>query len=193
MKGKRPFPGRARRRPKGGSPANARGEAGRGSEFAELDSLRVPLFAEMARLRSEPSASSEPQHLCCKRERNQMRISPLEAHAIARAFRRDPALRSKLPQVLERVRAEVAHLKRSGHRQNFECPLLDGTSCLVHERAKPMGCLAWNPGRDYSEAGWKAFRERDGLNDRTYGPNWTLRVIPLWLARVFSRELRDPG
>lgn len=118
-----------------------------------------------------------------------MRISPVEAAAIARAFRADPVLRAKLPGVLRRLRAELRGLQDDGSRQSFDCPLLEGKRCLVHDAAKPIGCTAWNPGRDFSRAGWKAFRERDALNDRVHGPDWKLRVIPLWLARVFEKDL----
>ncbi len=119
-----------------------------------------------------------------------MRISPLEAEAIARAFRSDPALRAKLPDVVERLRRELGKVEESTRRQNFDCPLLEGTRCLVHDRAKPIGCTAWNPGREFTSAGWTAFAERDELNDRILGPRWKLRVIPLWLKRVFADELR---
>src|SRR4029453_12439117 len=118
-------------------------------------------------------------------------ISPLEAKAIARAFRKDPALRAKLPQVLRRLREELPRLADNTERQSFDCPLLEGTRCLVHDAAKPIGCTAWNYGRDFSRAGWKAFAERDELNDRVHGPDWKLRAIPLWLKRVFQEELRE--
>ena len=115
-----------------------------------------------------------------------MRISPLEAKAIALAFRKSPALRAKLPAVLDRLGKELVGLKEGEERQNFDCPLLEGTRCLVHDDAKPIGCTAWNAGRDFSKTGWKAFGQRDRLNDRLYGPDWKLRVIPLWLKRVLA-------
>ncbi len=131
----------------------------------------------------------DPPHRCCQRRLNQMRISPLEAEAIARAFREVPELRAKLPAVLRRLRAELRKLEESTRRQPFDCPLLEGTRCLVHDVAKPIGCTAWNPGREFSEIGWEAFAARDRLNDRACGPHWKLRVIPLWLKRVFAAEL----
>jgi hypothetical protein len=60
----------------------------------------------------------------------------------------------------------------------------------VHGAAKPIGCTAWHPGRDFTDVGWTAFAERDNLNDEVHGPAWKLRVIPLWLARVFRDDLR---
>jgi hypothetical protein len=122
-----------------------------------------------------------------------MRISPLEAKAILAAFRGNAVLRSKLPAVLARLKAELPRLKDGTARQNFDCPLLEGTRCLVHSLAKPIGCTAWNPGRDFSTAGWKAFAQLDQLNDRVYGRHWKLRVIPLWLKRMLERELRQSG
>jgi hypothetical protein len=113
-----------------------------------------------------------------------MRISPLEAEDIRRAFQDDAELQAELPRVLRRVEEEESRLEDSEERQSFDCPLLKGKRCLVHDVAKPIGCLAWNPGRDYSKAAWAAFRARDELNDRVYGPSWKLRVIPLWLRRV---------
>jgi hypothetical protein len=118
-----------------------------------------------------------------------MRISPLEARAIASAFRTIPTLSAKLPAVLDRLRTELEGLQDGEERQNFDCPLLEGTECLVHDAAKPIGCTAWNAGRDFSKAGWKAFEERDRLNDRLYGPHWKLRVIPMWLKRVLRKQL----
>lgn len=158
----------------------------------DLDRVRLPLFREMEELRKvETKAPREPAHLCCRRAKNQMRISPLEAGSIALAFRQSPALRAKLPAVLGRLRGELSRLDESTRRQNFDCPLLEGTRCLVHHQAKPIGCLAWNPGRSLSETGWEAFARRDRLNDRLHGPSWKLRVIPLWLKRVFAQELRE--
>jgi hypothetical protein len=164
----------------------------RGAEEAalrDLDRIRAPLFRELERLLSDPEyLRGEEPHACCLREKNQMRISPLEARAIARAFRTDPALRARLPAVLERLRKELDRLEDNGERQNFDCPLLEGTRCLVHDRAKPIGCTAWHPGREFSREGWKAFAARDELNDSVYGPDWKLRVIPLWLSRVLAPE-----
>ncbi len=119
-----------------------------------------------------------------------MRISPLEAEAIARAFREDAALRAKLPGVLKRLRSELKKVEESTRRQNFDCPLLEGTRCLVHDIAKPIGCTAWNPGREFTETGWDAFAARDELSDRYFGRHWKLRVIPLWLKKVFAEDLR---
>ena len=157
----------------------------------KLGTLREPLLDESAEVREQqpPEATARAAHRCCKKPENQMRISPLEARAIERAFRENPELRGKLPQVLERLNHELPSLTDSTERQTFDCPLLEGTSCLVHESAKPIGCLAWNPGRDWSPRAWRAFEERDKLNDEVYGPKWQLRVIPLWLKRVFKAPL----
>jgi len=182
-------------------PGRAREWQRRAEEDAlgEVDRIRAPLFEELARRERSPDYyKGRPPHACCTRELNQMRISPLEAKAIARAFRRDRELRAKLPQVLERLRAELPVLRDTEERQSFDCPLLDGTRCLVHDLAKPIGCTAWHPpepGEDarFTRRGWRAFRSRDELNDRVYGRSWKLRVIPLWLRRVFSRELGKAG
>lgn len=164
----------------------------RTAALRELARIRKPLFRELARLLEDPDyLMGEPAHLCCTRKLNQMRISPLEAEAIAEAFRREPALQARLPDVLGRLRRELALLEDVTRRQSFDCPLLEGTRCLVHDLAKPIGCTAWNPGREFTPAGWNAFAERDRLNDQTFGPAWKLRVIPLWLKRVFGPELRQ--
>lgn len=160
----------------------------------ELARIRAPLFRELSSLLRDPDyLRGEPAHLCCTRQRNQMRISPLEAAAVAQAFRIDPELRARLPQVLARTRAELERLDDGTRRQSFDCPLLEGTRCMVHDVAKPIGCTAWNPGRDFTDAGWNAFARRDEINDRTFGRHWKLRVIPLWLKRVFARELGSAG
>jgi hypothetical protein len=132
-----------------------------------------------------------PPHRCCQRQLNQMRISPLEARAIALAFERDPQLRAKLDQVRQRLEKVLPRLRRSTARQNFDCPLLEGTRCLVHHSAKPIGCAAWNPRREFSEDAWEAFARRDELNDQIYGPRWKLHVIPLWLERVLPAEVPE--
>lgn len=156
----------------------------------ELDGLRGPLFRELEKLlRKQDYLRGEPPHLCCRRDKNQMRISPLEARAIAVAFRKAPWLRSKLPAIIRRLEAELPHLSDDEERQGFDCPLLEGTRCLVHRVAKPIGCLSWHPGKEYSDAAMRAFEARDRLNDRVYGRGWKLRVIPLWLRRVLARRL----
>lgn len=155
----------------------------------DLAAIRATLLVDVRRDRGR-GHGREAEHLCCRRPNNQMRISPLEARAIAEVFREDPALRAKLPDVLKRLAAEVPVLKDDGERQSFDCPLLDGDRCLVHRLAKPIGCLAWNSGKEYSKKGWSAFEVRDELNDSIYGRKWQLRVIPLWLKRVFRQQLR---
>ena len=170
--------------------------------LADLAQIRAPLYRELQRLRRSEAyhpGGVGKAHLCCTRPFNQMRITPLEAKAIARAFETEPALRDKLPQVLGRLERELASgLKDNEERQFFDCPLLDGTRCLVHDVAKPIGCLAWHapspdadPGEyTFTQRGWNAFAERDELNDRFQGgAHWKLRVIPLWLKRVFSAPL----
>ena len=174
----------------------------------ELQRLRPALFRDMARLtrresndraergdrgrdrqgRNRRGGEQSRAHKCCKREWNQMRISPLEAHDIATAFRNEPELRRRLPAVRARLNEELKLLTDNAERQNFECPLLEGTRCLVHEVAKPIGCLAWNEGEEYTSVAWNAFRRRDEINDRIYGEDWKLRAIPLWLKRVFGNR-----
>ncbi len=155
----------------------------------KLRRLRKLLLEELERL-PRPARPEEEPHLCCLRPKNRMRISPLEAVAILEAFRRVPRLRAEFPRVLSRLRESLRGLKPTTERQPFDCPLLEGKRCLVHWVAKPIGCLAWNEGREYSPAAWRAFAERDALNDRVYGGRWKLRVIPLWLARLLGAQIR---
>jgi len=166
--------------------------------LAELERIRAPLFRELEVLQGSTSASArEPAHLCCTRRYNRMRISPLEAKAIAHAFDRDPELRARLPGVLERLERELGRVEDNEERQFFDCPLLEKRLCLVHDVAKPIGCLAWHPqstgvdpeAPEFTSRGWRAFEQRDRLNDRFVGKGWKLRVIPLWLGRVFARQL----
>lgn len=167
-----------------GDPDPARARA-----LGELDRARAPLFAEMRDLARDPGYREvDPPHLDCLHPRNQMRISPLEAESIAEALRKRPELRRRLPAIRRRLREELRRLEDSTRRQSFSCPLLERKLCLVHGAAKPIGCLAWNPGREFSDAGWFAFARRDELNDAQH-PGWKLRVIPLWLARVLGEPL----
>ena len=120
----------------------------------ELDRIRSPLYRELERIRVGSTYRSEGKskaHLCCTRKYNQMRVSPLEARSIAEAFARDPALRAKLPRVLERLEEQLGHLADNDERQSFDCPLLHKKLCLVHDAAKPIGCLAWHPPRPDAE------------------------------------------
>ncbi len=157
----------------------------------ELNRARSPLFAELRELIKDPNyLRGEPAHTSCTRPKNQMRITPLEAESIARALKTLPELRRKVPAVLRRLRSELALLKDTTRRQSFTCPLLENGLCLVHHAAKPIGCLAWNPGRNYSDLDWHAFARRDALTDAAYGPRWSLRAIPLWLARVLVLPLK---
>ena len=169
------------------------------ASMKELDQIRAPLYRELEKLSKDSGYQrGKESHLCCTRKYNQMRISPVEARSIARAFRKDPRLRGRLPAVLERLEKALEGLSDNGERQSFDCPLLENSKCMVHGVAKPIGCLAWHP-RQYSDPegeygftprGWTAFAARDRLNDKYQGGDWKLRVIPLWLKRVFSRELK---
>ena len=157
----------------------------------ELAGLRAELLEESQRLARRPGyLRGRPAHVCCTRRFNQMRITPLEAAAIAEAFRKDAELKRHLPAVLRRLDRELSGLREGEDRQSFDCPLLDGARCLVHETAKPIGCAAWHPESfdsdelRFTRKGWKAFEQRDRLNDRLYGKSWKLMVIPLWLQRV---------
>ncbi len=157
----------------------------------ELHRARAPLFAELRELLKDPDyLRGEPAHLSCVRPKNQMRISPLEAEDIARALRTRPELRRKLPAILRRLQRELPLLKDTTRRQSFTCPLLENGLCLVHHAAKPIGCLAWNPGRNYSDLDWYAFSRREALTDAVYGSRWSLRAIPLWLASVLGVPLK---
>ena len=165
----------------------------------ELDQIRAPLYKELEKLSKDTTyLQGKDSHLCCTRKYNQMRISPLEARSIALAFKENAELRRGLPAVLERIEQALKGLSDNGERQAFDCPLLEKGKCMVHHIAKPVGCLAWHPKQfsdpegeyGFTSRGWKAFASRDGLNDKFLGPDWKLRVIPLWLKRVFSRELK---
>lgn len=151
--------------------------------------MRKALLEELERLPKPSSSGGEP-HLCCLRPKNRMRISTLEAVAILEAFQKVPKLRAAFPRVQARLRESLRGLKPTTARQPFDCPLLEGKRCLVHWVAKPIGCLAWNEGREYTPLAWRAFAERDRLNDRVYGAGWKLRVIPLWLARLLESRFR---
>ena len=165
----------------------------------ELDQIRAPLYKELEKLSKDTSyQQGKDSHLCCTRQYNQMRISPIEARSIARAFRKEAGFRARLPAVLGRLEKALEGLSDNSERQSFDCPLLEKGKCMVHGVAKPVGCLAWHP-RQYSDPegeygftarGWAAFAARDRLNDKYQGEDWKLRVIPLWLKRVFSRELK---
>lgn len=163
------------------------------SARAELAAIREPLFADMRELERDPTYEQPPEpHLACTRAHNRMRISTLEAIDIILAFRENPALQRKWPTVQGRITAARAKLRDDERRQAYDCPLLEGTQCLVHELAKPIPCLAWNPGIDFTDAGWQAFADRDQLNNDAIGSDWELKAIPVTLvhaARMLGVEL----
>ena len=160
--------------------------------FGRLAGLRRSLFRELRRIPPGEQVGPEGKpHLCCTREQNTMRISSLEARAIVRGLRAWPHLQRELAGVVDRIRAECAELDDTEELQQYTCPLLVGERCLVHRLAKPVGCLAWNPEREFTRAAWRAFEKRDRLNERAIGPDWELKAIPVMLAREL--ELLDPG
>lgn len=181
-----------------GRAAKRQAKLSEAAALKRLADLRGALLSELDRLERDPDyLQGQPAHECCTRRWNQMRITPLEARAIEQAFQRDPELKLKLGGVLQRLRRELPGLRDNDERQSFDCPLLDGTRCLVHMTAKPIGCLAWHPAvqqsgeaaQHYTEFGWESFETRDSLNDAVHGSEWKARVIPLWLRRVLATEL----
>ncbi|MGE3164933.1 MAG: hypothetical protein AB7O52_08500 [Planctomycetota bacterium] len=166
------------------------------SARAQLAAIREPLFADMDALDNDPTYEQPPEpHRACTRAHNRMRISTLEALDIILAFRDHPKLRSKWPSIRIRIAAARARLRNDERRQAYDCPLLEGTLCTVHHIAKPIPCLAWNPGMDFTEAGWNAFAERDQLNATAVAEDWELKAIPVMLthaAAALGIDLRDP-
>ena len=157
------------------------------ASLISLDRSRGPLFKEMEELAaSKRGPRAENPHEACTRKFNRMRITDLEAIDIARAFQEKPHLLGKLPQVYARIAKELPYLQDNEEPQPFDCPLLDGKRCMVHHVAKPIACLAWNPGRDYSTDGWHSFSRRDKLNRELFGNEWDLKAIPLQLARFLE-------
>ena len=156
-----------------------------------LDRSRGPLFREMERIDSSRRHSrGHKPHLSCTKKFNRIRITDLEAIDIARAFREKPHLRGKLPEVYARLAKALHGLRDSEDPQAFDCPLLEGKKCMVHHIAKPIACLAWNPGRDYSNEGWHSFSRRDKLNTELFTDQWELKAIPLQLSRYLEGEDR---
>ncbi len=162
----------------------------------KLDRARQPLFKEwrevIRAVKNDPSIDDEP-HTFCTRKYNQMRITDLEALSIARAFREDPGLGRRRRDVKDRIAEEIRHLKKGRRRQNFTCPLLDGENCMVHQSSKPIGCLAWQPAGEPSEAGWRAFNQRNHYNDRMVNIDWDIAAIPLMLEKYIDGDQCEPG
>ncbi len=161
------------------------------SALISLDRSRGPLFREISQIdASERGPRSSEPHLACTRKFNRMRITDLEAIDIARAFHEKPHLKGKLPEVYERLASALESLKETEEPQPFDCPLLDGKNCMVHHVAKPIACLAWNPGRDFSRDGWHSIQRREKLNTELFGDAWHLKAIPLQLSRYLEEADR---
>lgn len=162
------------------------------ASLSALAVLRRPLFREMARLAADPDYRPEgPADRCCRTPRNRMRISSLEALAIARALERVPALARRRARILAASRATAAGLDDDEQPQGYDCPLLEAGRCLVHRHAKPIACLAWNEGVGISSVGLRALARRDLLARDVYGPTWELKAIPLLLGARVSMSSRD--
>ncbi len=163
--------------------------------LGQLDLIRTPLFREWReaiKAFKEQNPEVRP-HRLCTREFNQMRISDIEALSIVRAFRDEPGLRKRRDLLERLVAEEEQHLKKSRRRQNFTCPLLEGDRCLVHQKAKPIGCLSFQPSGDLTEKGRRALAARDRMNDRLINIEWDLRAIPVQLAKYLDGAFLEPG
>ncbi|MHC4469650.1 MAG: hypothetical protein ACYS99_01680, partial [Planctomycetota bacterium] len=101
--------------------------------FERLDRAKLPLLqSSRAADRDIRSCAGCDAH-CCKVGFNSMKVSRIEALALARRLG-EPDLAERIPQILDRARAEV---ERRGLERNedatYDCPLLDAEDrCLVH-------------------------------------------------------------
>ena len=166
----------------------SRGSSSRAHELEDalvsLDRSRGPLFLEKDQdvTSGKVRADGQRDPHCCRRPQNRMRISDLEAIDISRAFSEKPHLKGKAEQVLRKMGRSLMFIGDTTKAQPYDCPLLDGDSCLVHRAAKPIECLAIRPDETFSSEGKRSIERRDQLNQKLFGDRWEYKSIPLLLA-----------
>jgi hypothetical protein len=133
-----------------------------------------------------------------------VKVSPLEALAVAVQLLEDPRLASRRAALEQRLRATIERYGLApveDHGRPFDCPFLTrGHRCAIHETSVPVGCCAYVPvasdrchmRMDQLET---AGRQVARLNDALYGRGaWPVLALPVAVERALADlRSRAPG
>ena len=146
------------------------------------------------------SACDTPGACCLDEHFVNVRISRLEAIAIANAVEALPTIRRLATE--ERIRNAFAEIVAS-EGDTFACPLYEqGTGCLVHCVAKPVPCIIHScydrqedlPPDELQDAAEIAI---DQLNARVYGRTLPFEPIPTAVQAILrtrrSHDITSPA
>ena len=141
------------------------------------------------------STCDTPGACCLDEHFVNVRISKLEAVAIANVIERLPAIRRFA--VEQRIENAASQLMASNtDAAKFACPLYEkGTGCLVHSEAKPVPCIIHAcydrredlPPDDLQDTAELAI---DKLNHRVYARSTPFDPLPIAVSKAFS-EITD--
>jgi hypothetical protein len=154
------------------------------------DDLRAD-GAAFERRAADCAACDTPGACCLDEHFVNVRITRLEAAAIAQVIERLPAIRRAGAE--ERIRNSSLRLAGSDDVDTFACPLYEkGTGCLVHDEAKPVPCIVHAcydkreevPPDDLQDAAELAI---DRLNSRIYGRSTALEPLPIAVQAAILR------
>jgi len=148
--------------------------------------------ASYERVAKRCSLCETPGACCLDEHFVNVRISRLEAVAIARVIERLPSIqRAGVEERITNAAAEL--LARDGHVETYACPLYEkGTGCLVHRDAKPVPCMVHAcyerqqdlPPDELQDGAELAI---DRLNERVYSRAKELEPLPIAVAKARSK------
>lgn len=159
----------------------------------KLEQIRANFRSEIATFEVNAdscSTCSTPGACCLDAHFVNVRISRLEAAAIAREIKRVPVEEQR--KVAFRIRTAIEKFRLDGaSEKTYACPLYEnGRGCLVHDTAKPLPCIAHACYEKRADLPLDALLEAAQvkvaeLNHRVYpGSDSQLLSIPLALART---------
>lgn len=133
-----------------------------------------------------------------------MRASRLEAVALLRRLHRDPELRGRRFELLDRARRAIRRyglIADEDQVQGYTCPFFeeaDGGRCLVHGIGQPLGCVAYRPvGPERCELPLAELADVMGevgeLNRSVFGSVGKALLIPVAVAKAAGLEKSGGG
>jgi len=178
------------------------------SETRALETLHDLKTQFTARIRTEyehrakDCAACDTRGACCLDAHFvNVHITKLEARAIRNLIDELPT--GKRDEILERVERTIATYQLSAEDDTFAntyaCPLFEkGIGCLVHERGKPLPCIAhacYENKEDLPPD--ELLAEHEGLvehlNELTYRTPSTWLPLPVAVGRTVSSSCVAPG
>jgi Fe-S-cluster containining protein len=163
-----------------------------------LARIKEPLHASSRAASEAVRSCAGCDARCCKAGLNSMRVSRIEALALARRLG-EPDLAPEIPAILERARAEVEKRGLSEESDTtYDCPLLDDENrCMVHGPAQPAGCMTFKPvddgGCDHDLPLFhRHYKLVEAAERKALGKRYPALPIPLALLKVLRAGDRSP-